>query len=208
METTTIFEAIQTTAQALHWSEVGAVVFGLIYIILAARENIWCWFWGILSCSLWAWATWRLYDLYADAILNLFYVVMGFVGWYQWQNKGNTKEQTTIQVKSWPFHLVVLLGGFLLGGLFGYFFDQYTAAAATYLDAITTVFAIITTFMVVYKILENWLYWIVIDIAYIYLYIGRGGFLFATLYMLYVVIAIAGFHQWYSKYKVQPDNLR
>ena len=91
---------------AWHWSEELAVLFGLFYVMLAARENIWCWFWGILSCALWAYATYALYELYIDAILQLFYVVMGFYGWYNWmqgQGENNSLPITTLSGKKHLF---------------------------------------------------------------------------------------------------------
>jgi nicotinamide mononucleotide transporter len=80
--------------------------------------------------------------------------------------------------------------------LIGYFFDKYTAAAATYLDAFTTVFSVIATVLVTRKILENWLYWIVIDLVFVYLYSQQGGYGFAFLNVIFTIVAIIGFQNW------------
>lgn len=188
---TTLFEQLQ----ALHWAEWVAVSTALVYVVLAARNNIWCWPWGIISCSLWTWCSYFLYDLYLDALLQVFYVLMGMVGWIRWAGKTNQSPEsiTSMTLKE---HLLLFIIGIPLSMLFGFYFDEFTPAAATYLDSFTTVFAILATFLLVNKKVENWLYWIVIDAAYIYLYYSRGGWLFSLLMVVYTGIAIQGYFKW------------
>ena len=179
-----------------------ATITALIYVVLAARESLWCWHFGIISCAIWAYITFSSYQLYLDAILNVFYVIMGFVGIYQWKFGAKNKEALAISQMTSTQHLQILTIGSLAALLFGYYFDEYTPAAATYLDAFTTMFAIVTTFLVIQKKLENWLYWIVIDTAYIYLYASRGAYLFMLVYAIYVVIAVVGYFRWRKVYKL------
>ena len=80
MDFNTFFELIKTETLALHPAEIVSTVTAIIYLILAARENIWCWFFGIISCSFWAWAAYFLYNLQIDALLQVFYVVISFWG--------------------------------------------------------------------------------------------------------------------------------
>ena len=162
----------------------------LIYVVLAAKENVWCWFWGIISCTLWAYASFVFYNLYLDALLQLFYVIMGFVGIYQWKYGGEAQKERPIRRMTWQQHTMTLVIGSLLALLFGYFFDNYTDAAATYLDAFTTIFALITTFLLVWKYLDNWIYWVVIDVVYVYLYFSRGATLQSLIMIIYVLIAL------------------
>ena len=192
-------EKLTEALQQLHWSEAGAVIFGLIYVILAARESVWCWFWGILSTALWAYATYTLYDLYVDALLQVFYVCVSFFGIYQWMKGGQRKEELQISSLKLNQHFALIGGGLILSLLVGYFFAEYTQAASTYLDAFTTVFSIIATFMVVRKVLENWIYWIVVDAVYVYLYFTRGSILFTLLMVIYTVIAVFGYLEWKKK---------
>ncbi len=191
--------------QQLHWSEAGAVGFGIIYVILAARESVWCWVWGILSCLLWAWAAFSLYDLYVDAMLQWFYVGVSFVGIWQWLRGGAQAKVLKISRMRMQDHLLIISVGLVLTAIIGYFFDQYTQAAATYLDSFTTVFSIFATFMVIRKHLENWLYWIVIDGVYIFLYGKRGSVLFTALFVVYLIIAVVGWFEWKRKYEGQGD---
>lgn len=187
---------IITQATQQGWIDWIITITALIYIVLAAKEKIWCWFWGIISCSFWAYASFALYDLYLDALLQIFYVIMGFIGIYQWKYGGAAQKKRPIQRMTWLQHLMVLLIGSVLALGFGYFFDHYTAAAATYLDAFTTIFAFITTFLLVWKYLDNWIYWVVIDFAYIYLYFSRGAIFQALIMVIYVIIAALAYYNW------------
>ncbi len=202
MNITDLIHAINNQAQTFHPIEWGAIIAGLLFVVLIARENIWGWVWGIISCSMWAYATFVFYDLYFDAFLQLFYVAMGFWGIYSWRFGKKGVQSLTIQKIRIRDHLGLIFVGIVIALLFGYFFDQYTAAAATYLDALTTVFAILATVMQTRKVLENWLYWLVIDSAYAYLYISRGALLFALLMAIYLVIATRAYFSWKKSLKL------
>lgn len=196
-------EVIIAEAAALSWVDWVATATALIYVLLAARENIWCWFWGIISCSLWAYASFFFYQLYLDALLQLFYVAMGFVGIYQWKYGGSQQGGVPIGRLSLRQHLSLLAGGTAAALLFGYFFDEYTPAAATYWDAFTTIFSILATLILVRKILDNWAYWIVVDLIYSGLYFSRGAYLFALLMLVYVLIAALALARWARQYREQ-----
>jgi len=78
----------------------------------------------------------------------------------------------------------------------GYILTIYTQAKLPLLDSFTTVFSIIATFMVIKKILENWLYFIAIDLVSIYLYYSRDLQQTAMLFVLYMIIACIGYYNW------------
>lgn len=190
----------------LHPAEMAAVIFGLIYVVLAAKENVWCWFWGILSCSFWAWATFNLYDLWIDAGLQIFYVGVSFFGVWQWLfGNNNSSKPLNISTLKPHNHVIIIIGGLIISFAVGKFFATYTPAASTYLDAFTTVFSIIATFMVVRKILENWIYWIVVDAVYVYIYFTRDSVLFTGLMVIYTLIAIYGWIEWRKNYRLQKS---
>ena len=178
----------------------------IIYLLLATRNNVWCWFWGIISCSIWAYSSFVNFQLYLDAALQLFYVVMGFVGIYQWKY-GNSKEELPISKLSRKDHLLWLSIGSVVAVLFGYFFAKLTPAAATYLDAFTTIFSIIATFFLVRRKLDNWMYWVIIDAVYVYLYASRGAFLFALLMVWYVYLAAKAYFNWKTEWQTKSGHL-
>ena len=181
--------------QNLSWVDWLATLTALVYVVLSARNSPWCWPFGIVSCALWAYASYVYYDLYLDALLQVFYVVMGFLGLYYWLRGGQAGQASPIVRTTPPQHGWYLLVGTLCGVLFGYLFS-YTAAAATYWDAFTTAFSVIATVMLVQRRLENWLYWIVIDLTYAGLYWSRVAVLFALLMLVYSVIAVFAYRHW------------
>jgi nicotinamide mononucleotide transporter len=196
-----ILQNVQEAILGMRMVELISVITAIIYVILVAQKNIWCWFFGIISAILWTYAAYAYYQLYIDSALQVYYVVMGFYGWYMWKY-GYEKEGVELPMTqlSTQNHLYIIGVGLVLTFLVGYFFKTYTAAAATYLDAFTTIFSIMTTVLVARKVIENWLYWIVIDATYIYLYGVRGGYLFAFLNVVYVIIAIIGYINWKKEY--------
>lgn len=202
-----ILQNVQEAILGMRMVELISVVTAIFYVILAAQKNIWCWFFGIISAILWTYAAYAYYQLYIDAGLQIYYVVMGFYGWYIWKY-GHEKAGVELAMTelSTQNHLYIIGIGLIFTFLVGYFFSTYTTAAATYLDAFTTIFSIMTTVLVARKVIENWLYWIVIDATYIYLYGSRGGYLFAFLNVVYIIIAIIGYINWKKEYDLAIDN--
>ena len=121
---------------------------------------------------------------------------MAFYGLYNWNKKNETKI-VSINAKT---HIKLIIIGLLLTFLLGYYLTIYTSAASPIIDSFTTIFSIIGTFMVARKILENWIYWIIIDIVSIQLYISRELYLTGLLFLIYSVIAIYGYFTWAKKF--------
>ncbi len=179
--------------------EVLAVGFSLLFLILVIRENIWCWPFGIISSGL-SVVLFHQSKLYSEAVLYIFYVLMGFYGWYQWQKKarGNVSN-----VKEWSIKqhiLIFLVGLFLLIGL-GSYFSEKTDASLPYADAGTTAFSFVATFLEAHKILSTWIYWIVLNGFTIGLYWYKGLNIYAGLMVVYFVFSFVGWFSWKKRYE-------
>lgn len=187
--------AIATAWQATSQLEVVSVTFGLIYIILAARENIWCWPAAFIGTGTAIYLFWDA-SLLMESALNIFYLAMAMIGWWQWQY--GSQQKTALSISSWSGvkHLTAIGVIAILTVTSGYLLSNNTNAALPYVDSFTTWAAVITTVMVAQKILENWLYWIVIDAVCVWLYSERGLYLYALLFAAYTVIAVVGYVQW------------
>lgn len=173
----------------------------LAYLILAARENIWCWACAFVSTAIYIVLFFSV-SLLSEFLLNIFYLVMAIYGWWQWRGGGagnNRKIQTWSPAK----HLGVILATAAFVPLLAFLTN---AAGASYplLDATTTCFAVVTTFMVTHKVLENWLYWLVIDALSIYLYLAKELYITAGLFALYLVICVLGYRRWREKMREYP----
>ena len=99
---------------------------------------------------------------------------------------------------TWPLrlHLFAIGSVLLLVYISGDLLARYSDAALPHLDSFTTWGAIVATFMVARKIIENWIYWFVIDAVYIYLYLERDLDWYAGLYLVYLVMIVVGFRAW------------
>ena len=177
-----------------------AVSFGVLYVFLAAYKLRLCWIAAMISTALFTFLCLKAL-LYIEASLQVFYFIMAIYGWWLW-----TKDQDKkLPIRRWPwrYHVwnVLLSSGIAL--LLGYFTDNYTDQANPYLDAFTTVFSLLATFMVAKRILENWLYWVAIDTGLIFLYGSKGYVLTAIQYGFFAVIALFAWWKWYSFYKSQ-----
>lgn len=173
-----------------------ALITSLAYVILAARSNNWCWCFAAISTTVWAYQSYFEYNLVSDALLQVFYFIMAGVGLWRWQSNTTTEDVAPVQRMTALEHRLTLGGGLAAGLALGYFFSNTMSAAATYPDAITTVFSIITTFLLIGRRLENWLYWVVIDIAYVWIYFSTGAALFGLMMVVNVIIAVYGFVNW------------
>ena len=183
-----------------------AVALGLAYLILAMRQSLWCWPAAFFSTIIY---TILFYNgaLLMDSLLNIYYMIMALYGWYFWRYGRYEQHQQQLSIKSWSLekhlkHCMIML--ILAIGL-GYLMDNYTHADFAYLDSITTCFSLLATYLVVKKVLENWLYWVIIDGLSMYLYINKGFYPTTILFALYTILAIWGYIQWQQAY--EQDNL-
>lgn len=199
--------AVVEAFQAMSMWELLAVVLALAYLLLAMKEHISCWYAAFISTSIYIFLFWDV-NLLMESALQIYYLAMAVYGWSQWRHHRNGAQGLVIHRWSLQTHLLVLAGLIGLTAISGYFLTQSTQAALPYLDSFTTWGAVITTYMVARKVLENWLYWIVIDGVSVYLYIDRGLYLTAILFVLYVVLVVIGFFQWHAIYKQQGATVR
>ena len=184
--------------------EVIAVVMAIAYLLLAIRENIWCWFCAGASTAIYVWLFLGA-KLYMESGLNAFYFGMAIYGWYVWYS-GRTDGHERPVVK-WPLPthataIVLILGLSLFSG---YLLSTRTDAAFPYIDSMTTWSAIWATFLVARKVLENWWYWLVIDFASIFIYWSRDLELTSLLFVLYVVMIPFGIVRWTRSYREVID---
>ncbi len=169
-----------------------AVLFSIAYVILAAKESIWCWGAAAISVILYIYICYTA-QLYPETGLQVFYLIMAFYGYYQWN-----KKKGTLQITQWSIskQLLIILIASILTFLMGFYFATYTNAKMPIVDSFTTVFSIFATYMVTKKVLGNWLYWIVIDAVSVYLYFSRDLHLTALLFIAYTIIAVFGYFKW------------
>jgi len=172
-----------------------AVVLAVAYLVLAIRQNVWCWAAAAVSTTLYLFI---MYDsrLYMQSLLQLYYLAMAAYGWYHWRHPRNGDGELPVIV--WPlrYHVLAIGAVLLLVWLSAGLLQRYSDGALPYLDAFTAWGAVITTFMVARKVLENWLYWFVIDSVSIGLYLERELYFTVALFAFYLVMVVIGYRSW------------
>ena len=184
--------------------EAASVLFSVLYLVLAIRESLWCWPAAFLSSVL-TLAVVLGVRLYSEVVLNVYYAAMAVYGWYQWHYGGRTRGAAQLPISIWPLkmHALAIGGSLALSAAVGLLMSRYTQAAFPYLDAFVTVFSVVTTYLVARKILENWLYWLVVDSLALYVYWQRELYFFVGLFVLYLVLVVIGLVRWHRDWRAQ-----
>jgi nicotinamide mononucleotide transporter len=180
-------------------------VLAIAYLVLVIRQNIWCWLCAGISSAIYVWLFF-VTRLYMESLLYGFYVGMAVYGWVMWRR--GAQDDAGSPVRVWPrsTHLVAIVAILTLGTATGWYLDNFTHAAYPYADSMTTYAAIWTTFLVARKVLENWWYWLVIDVVSIFIYWSRELELTALLFVLYVILIPIGLRQWQKTYRAQTAS--
>jgi len=181
-----------------------AVLFAVTYLLLAVKQDVKCWFAAIISSTLYFFIMYKA-GLYMEAWLQIFYIVMAFYGIQQWTVTNNNQSKFIVRSWRWNTHFWVIAIIIILAIITGLLLEKFTNAALPFLDGLTTWGAIITTYMVAKRLLENWIYWFVIDMISIYLFLSRGLFLTAILFCIYLVIIFFGYRSWI---KIRDKNIK
>lgn len=199
---TDLLPSVEMALAAMSLWEALAVVLGVAYLLLAVKENILCWYAAFLQTAISIYVFWDV-QLLMESALQVYYLGMAVYGWRQW--KYGSRNNGGLPVSRWSLntHLQVIAVVLLVSGASGYLLDNHSEAAWPYLDSFTTWASVLTTWMVARKILENWIYWLVIDAASIFLYLERGLYLYSLLFVAYLVIVVFGFLQWSRHYRQQ-----
>jgi nicotinamide mononucleotide transporter len=188
-------QRLTDAATGLSGWELTAVFLAVVYLVLAIRQNSLCWPAAIASAAIYIVLMYQA-GLYMESGLQFFYIAMAVYGWWHWGAGGRRDAQ--LPVTDWPliFNIPPVLLIALLSLCSGWLLANYSDAVYPYLDSATTWAAIVTTWMVARKVLQNWHYWFVIDSVSIYLYTQRGLYLTALLFTGYLLLIVVGYRTW------------
>lgn len=196
-----LLDRFVAAAETISVAEVVAVLLAITYLLLVIRQNILCWAAALASVLIYLVIFFNA-QLYMESALQIFYAAMAVYGWYQWKYGGI--EHQGLRIVTWRLHIHAIVIGGILGLTLGFgWVLSATDAAFPYLDSFTTVAAVITTYMVTRKVLENWAYWFVIDGLSVYLYVSRELYLTAGLFVLYLVMILIGFRCWWREWRTE-----
>lgn len=176
------------------WFEILAAILAIVYLLLALKQDIRCWIAWIISSLMYLFV--MLYaGLLMESALQIFYVGMGIYGWMQWDKRS---AQDKLSIRRWnkKQHFYAIGSLLCIVVISGYLISLNSNAVAPYIDSFTTWGAILATFMVARKVLENWIYWFVIDFVSVFLFLSRELYPTAVLFVIYLVIIVFGYRTW------------
>ena len=182
--------------------EMVAVFLSVVYLILAIKQSLWCWIAAFISTLIYSILFFDA-SLLMDSALNIFYLIMAVYGWYSWKYANGVNYHDNLDVSTYGLikNLKIIAVLIIISLILGFIMANYTHADFAYLDTFTTVFAVFATYMLTKKVLENWLYWVVIDTVSIYIYINKGFYLTAILFVIYTILAMIAYKQWKKEYQ-------
>ena len=181
--------------------EIVAVVFGLLSVWYAKRENILVYPTGIISVLIYVYICFFA-KLYADMGINFFYFIMSVYGWIMWTKKGDQKKVLQISSCSRSEHLINVIAFIVLFAILSFTLKNYTDSDVPYWDSLTTAIFIIAMYLMARKKLENWTAWIIGDIISIPLYFYKGLIFTSFQFSVFLILAILGYFEWREKLRM------
>ncbi len=200
-----IFQTLYDNVLQSSWLEAVAVFFGLLSVWYAKKENILVYPTGIISVLIYVYICQGV-KLYADMAINAFYFVMSVYGWYKWTRKDENQHVRPIAFATKVEWIISVAGSVLLFFLIAYFLRNFTDSNVPNWDALTTAIFIIGMWLMAWKKIENWLFWIAGDLISIPLYAYKGLVLTSFQYTVFLILAISGYLEWRRKLKEIQSN--
>ena len=177
--------------------EITGVLFGLLSVLYAKKNNIWVYPTGMISTSIFVYLLFK-WALLGDMIINAYYFIMSAYGWYYWSKR---EEQvvvhpiTSTTKKEFKTALLLFVASLLFVIWIYQVFDKWRDWTA-YVDTLTTAIFFVGMGLMARRKIEHWLFWILGDIISIPLYFYKGLTLTSLQYVIFTLIAIYGYRSW------------
>ncbi|MGN9891009.1 nicotinamide riboside transporter PnuC [Micromonospora sp. L31] len=177
------------------WAELLGFATGVLNVWLVARQHIVNWPVGIANVLLLMVLFWTA-GLYADAGLQVVYVLLGLYGWYHWLFGGERRSRLAVSRTSGREWAGLAVAGVLFTGGLWALLDRATDSTVPLADAFTTALSLLATYGQTRKLVESWWLWIVADLVYIPLYAYKGLWLTGALYLVFLALCVLGLRAW------------
>ena len=181
------------------------IVLGLIYLWLEYKANIWVWVVGSIMPLVHG-TLYLTKGIYADAAMQLYYVLAGIYGLVVWLRKPNAKSEDKHEGKirhtpvGWILPLAATYA--VLHAVLYFLLSEFTDSTVPFFDSMSTAMCMVAMWMLSRKLVEQWLVWLVVDMISVGLYFYKGIPGTASLYALYCILAIAGYLRWRKQAKM------
>ena len=181
----------------------GGLIFGLLFIYTSSKSLQQSWIYSLISAVCIGVEDFWFISLFLDGILQIFYVLIAFLGIYIWISGPSKDSKHRIGRLRLSTHLFYLFFMVILTVAAGHLFESSTAAVLPYVSAATTVLSIFSTFLIIYNILDAWAYRILANVLLIYVYYVAGASLFSILFIIYLATSFAGLRKWMAHFQSQ-----
>lgn len=180
-----------------------AVLTGIASVYFSRSANIRVYPFGVVSTAIYVYISFAG-GLYAEAGLNIYYVIMNLAGWYMWTRRTDTGEKvlqiTRSDKKDWQQTLLFFTGMWV--ALF-FVLKHFTNSTVPLEDGLASASAYTAMLLMNKKKIENWLWWTVTNLVSIPLYFIKGYVFTSVQFMVFLVLAISGWVIWYRKWKYE-----
>ena len=190
------------TLTGMDFLEISGLFFGLICVWLLIKENIWTWPTGIIYVII---SLYIFYQekLYADLALHFLYLGLNFYGWYYWIfGNNNIKEELPVTKASLRLIIFLLIASAISIFSVGLLLQNFTDASLPYWDTTTTILSLAGMYLTARKKIENWYFWLVVDILATGIYFYKGIYFYALLYLIYIGLAVVGYFSWKKSMRI------
>ncbi len=171
-----------------------AIVFSLLSVILAIKQNKHTWSTGIIGILAYAFIFFKL-NLYVNFGLQFIFLAQSFWGYTRW-NQDSIKITTDFNYKT----IIVLV--LPIYSVLYYFFKNYSNNPEPFLDTTATILSMVATYLLMVGKKENWLVWIVVDVLYIVLFWNQNLIGSSILYVIFLILAVKGYLTWRNQHKL------
>ncbi len=172
-----------------------AVIFGLLSVWFARKENIWVYPTGIVNVLIYVYLCLHS-GLYADMGINVFYFFMSVYGWFRWTHKDKSDHSLPISGLSKREWVLSIAATLLFYGIIRFVLVRLTDSKVPDLDSFTTALFIVGMYLMAIKKVENWIYWIAGDALVIPLFAYKGLAFTVFQYLVFLVLAVMGYIEW------------
>ena len=178
-----------------HWLDITTTALGLAYILLEYKASVWMWAVGFVMQTLGI-VLYYQKGLYADCGMEFYYLAMTVYGFVAWMR--HKQKTSNLHIRHIPRRVAFLWLSLavLIWGIIYYLLSHYTNSTVPIADAFTTALSLVGIWALARKYLEQWFVWIVVDVVTCILYFYKDIPFKASLYALYVIIAVFGYLKW------------
>jgi nicotinamide mononucleotide transporter len=188
----------------MNWLEWLAAALGVITVLLVVRRSVWNYPFALAMVSLYFFVFLEA-KFYSDMLLQVFFFVVNLYGWWNWTVAKRAAGTVPVGLLSAGERFSWLASTAVLSMLWGFGMARYTDAVAPLWDAGIAGFSIAAQILQARRRIESWLLWILVDIVAIWLFWSRGLFYTSGLFVVLLLLSVAGLRAWLLAYRSTPQ---